>query len=240
MGGQWTVGHFDNITDSKCPCFDSALRPPCLRTPKSTMAPLPRFYAPQMAITTSLPVLSALLTTTDWAASVTKMEELISMLQWVGSQSSRREIRVASTTRALTLILNRFEEHLERLGTMPERMVTSSMNLEMDLQNLELFQADVTAFGQMLSLQRLKRIFCRTYANTLQGISFYIMNNSEISPTVTGRLPLRPINPPTLRRSDSTVWRDGSDSSATLVEEEDVRSFSGDLQEPERQYGLDH
>ena len=98
----------------------------------------------------------------------------------LGRLLSPHGIRTSSTLEVLTLISNRYVEHLRRLSTTPERMVTSSMNLEMDLQNLELFQADVTAFGQMLSLQRLKRIFCRTYTNTLQEISFYKIGRAHV------------------------------------------------------------
>lgn len=102
----------------------------------------------------------------------------------------------------LTRTSRLYVARLRRLSTMPERMVTSFMNTERDLENLELFQADAIAYGQMLSLLNIKRIFLEHCATGLQEITSSILMQSNALQTDTTlphnrnivRRALRPLN----------------------------------------------
>jgi hypothetical protein len=176
-----------------------------------------RFYTERRIISTMLPMLSELLASTDLEGNVIMMAELISMFSSLGRRESLSGTNHSSTFMALTQILSQFQERLNTLSTMPERMVTSFMNVERDLENLELFQADVTAYGQMLYLNNAKKTFCRYCATGLQEILSSILVQSRVTQHTT--LPRRPLSiiRPNLTRSNA---RNSTDSMNGFLNQE--------------------
>lgn len=161
------------------------------------MAPTPPFYSQRRVISTMLPLLSELLMCIDLAENNIKMEELISMFSYLLENESNPGTNASSTLGVLIRTSRQYRERLRRLSTMPERMVTSFMNTEKDLENLELFQADAIAYGQMLYLLSIKKTFLQHCATGLQEItSSILMRSSDSQTDIT--LPHRPI---TIRRA---------------------------------------
>lgn len=150
------------------------------------------------------------------------MGELISMLSSPGIDESPLGPRRSSTLRVLTQISRRYLEHLTRLSTTPERMVTSFMNVARDLENLELFDMDVIAYGQMLSLNKIKMNFCSTYATWLRGTTFYIFNRLRDSQNVSSHYRPQFMSARHLIRSDANESLSGMispESESTEVDE---------------------
>src|SRR5699024_5096396 len=109
------------------------------------MRPSTLFYPQRRIISTMLPLLSELLACTDLGENNIKMEELISMFSYLLESESIAGTNGYLTLDHLTRTSRLYVARLRRLSTMPERMVTSFMNTERDLENLELFQADAIA-----------------------------------------------------------------------------------------------
>lgn len=143
-----------------------------------------------------LPQLYALLWSTDWAESFMLMEELTTMFSSLSTNAYLSETNAHSISTALTQTSSQFHERLISLSTMPERMTTSFMNTERDLENLELLLEDVTGYTETLFLLRQKRDFLRLSAVGLQEITCFILEQSTPLRTST-TLPRRPL---TIRR----------------------------------------
>lgn len=143
-----------------------------------------------------LPQLFALLWSTDWAESFMMMEELTSMFSSLSTNVYLSETSAPSISTHLIQTSNRFHVHLTSLSTMPERMTTSFMNTERDLENLELLLEDVNGYTATLFLLKLKKDFLHVCGKGLQEITCFILEQSpDLQTPIT--LPRRPI---TIRR----------------------------------------
>ena len=102
------------------------------------------------------------------------------------------ETSAPSISTLLTQTSNRFHAHLISLSTMPERMTTSFMNTEIDLENLELLLQDVNGYTATLFLLKLKKDFLTLCGRGLQEITCFILEQSPDLQTRT-TLPRRPL-----------------------------------------------
>lgn len=138
------------------------------------MTPPPLFYQERRLISTMLPLLFELLFCTDLQENLIKMEELTSMYSSVSINGQRFLPYQSSILEDLTQTSNRYLDILRNVGTMPEREVTSFMNVDRDLETLELLAMDATAYSKVLCLQRQKTIFIARLGPVLREILCYI------------------------------------------------------------------
>lgn len=145
-------------------------------------------------ITNCLAKSSELLNVTDLALSVTKMGAITSIVLRLGDLGLIPETIESSTGGGITQILRRYNELLERLGTMQERTETSSLNMGRPREWAELLILDAKAYGMRLWLRQVQTSFCRRSAEVLHVTLCSITTHYNDSLRDIG--PLQPPNTP--------------------------------------------